>query len=321
MTAQTTAPAPNPGTWQQELIWDDGELKPWREVSIPLTGATWMGLSTVFEGIRGYRSPEGRLHLFALEAHLRRFEDSIAFMRMQTPWTVDDLTGAILASLHANRIADDCYVQPVASPTPPLHGFYAPPVLGERARVYIPVGPRPSALISERTIRCNVTSWTRISDRVMPPRVKAVPNYQNSRIAHADSILSGFDSPIFLNERGTVAEGPGACLAIVRHDEVVTPPVTAGILESVTRAFFLRMIPEVLGLRVVEREIDRTELYVAREAFFHGTGAEVTPIVEIDHYRVGSGAIGPVTRAVRQAYHDIVRAIDPRYEELRTPVG
>ena len=307
--------------WQQHYLWVSGEMRRWEETTIPLTQATWSSLSTVFEGITAYRSDSGRVHVFALDQHLRRFADSIAFMRLECPWSVEDLTAAVLASLRLNGLdGEDCYVQPVAAPVPPESGLYPTPPLGAHARVYIPVGPRRSALLSDRAFHCNVTSWTRIGDRSLPPRIKAVPNYQNSRIAHTDSLLSGFDAPIFLNERGTVAEGPSACIAIVRDDAVITPPVTAGILESITRAFFLRMIPETLGVPVVEREIDRSELYVAREAFFMGTGAEVTPIVRIDHYRIGSGEVGPLTGRIARAYHDIVRAITAHYEQWRTPV-
>ncbi|HEY7293429.1 MAG TPA: aminotransferase class IV [Dehalococcoidia bacterium] len=308
------------GDWQQRWLWVDGELRPWAEVTMPLTQATWSGLSAVFEGIKGYRSHEGVLHIFGLQQHLERFQNSIAFMRLRSRWSTEELGAACIESLTANGLDDDCYLQPVAAPVPPASGMYAPPVIDDEARIYIPVGPRPSLLLTERALRCNVASWTRISDRSMPPRIKAVPNYQNSRIAHLDSKLSGFDSPIFLNERGSVAEGPGACIAIVRGGAVITPPVTAGILESITRAFLLELIPVVLGLPVVEREIDRTELYMAQEAFCLGTGAEVSPVTHIDHYRVGNGEIGPITRRVQHAYHDAIRAIDTRWLEWLTPV-
>lgn len=306
--------------YRQQFLWVSGEMVRWEEATIPLTAATWMGLSSVFEGITAFRSASGQVHVFALEQHLRRFLDSIAFMRLTVPWSVAALTAAVTESIRLNGLVDDCYIQPVAAPMPSEVGFYPPPVPGQAARVYIPVGPRQSRLLSDRAYRCTVASWTRISDRTLPPRVKAIPNYQNSRLGQMDALLNGFDAPIFLNDRGTVAEGASACIAIVRNGAVVTPPVTAGILESITRSFFLQMLPEVLGIPVIEREIDRTELYVAREVFFLGTGAEVTPVVNIDHYPIGDGAIGALTRRIQHVYHDIVRAIDPRYPEWRTPV-
>ena len=306
--------------WQQQWLWVDGEMRPWDQVTMPLTQATWSGLSAVFEGIKGYRSAKGVLHIFGLRAHLNRLQNSITFMRLRSRWSSEELAEASIASLKANGIDGDCYIQPVAAPVPPASGLYAPPIVDDEARVYIPVAPRPSLLLTERALRCNVTSWTRISDRSLPPRIKAVPNYQNSRIAHLDSKLSGFDSPIFLNDRGTVAEGPGSCIAIVRGGEVIPPPVTAGILESITRAFLLELIPAVLGMPVVEREIDRTELYFADEAFFVGTGAEINPITHIDHYRVGTGEIGAFTRRIQRAYDDAIRAADSRWRHWLTPV-
>jgi len=306
--------------WRQQWLWIDGDLRPWEEVTMPLTQATWSGLSAVFEGIKGYRSAAGTVHIFGLQEHLERFQNSIAFMRLRSAWTTEELTAACIASLRVNGIDGDCYLQPVAAPVPPASGLYAPPVIDDEARVYIPVEPRQSLLLSDRALRCNVTSWTRIGDRSLPPRIKAVPNYQNSRIAHLDSKLSGFDSPIFLNDRGTVAEGPSACIAIVRGGDVITPPVSAGILESITRAFLLKLLPVAIGVPVVEREIDRTELYMASEAFFLGTGAEINPITHIDHYRLGTGEIGALTRRVQRAYHDAIRAVDTRWADWLTPV-
>ncbi len=306
--------------WQQQWLWVDGELRAWADATVPLTQTTWAGLSSVFEGIKGYRSAAGTLNIFGLQEHLERFQNSIAFMRLRSPWSIEQLAEACISSLTVNGIDGDCYVQPVAGPVPPAGGLYAPPVIDDLARIYIPVAPRPSLLLSDRALSCNVTSWTRISDRSLPPRIKAVPNYQNSRIAHLDSKLAGFDSPIFLNERGTVAEGPGACIAIVRGGQVITPPVTAGILESITRAFLIEMIPAALGVPVVEREIDRTELYMSQEAFFLGTGAEINPITAIDHYRIGTGQIGPITRQIQRAYHDAIRAVDSRWSGWLTPV-
>ena len=322
MTRQTIEPTVgfSDDGWRQQWLWVDGEVRAWAEVTMPLTQSAWSGLSAVFEGIKGYRAADGTLHIFALQQHLERLQDSIAFMRLRSPWSTAQLAAACIASLKANGIDGDCYLQPVAAPVPPASGMYAPPLIDDPARIYIPVQPRPSLLLSERALRCNVSSWTRISERSLPPRIKAVPNYQNSRNAHLDALLSGFDSPIFLNERGTVAEGPSACIAIVRGGAVITPPLSAGMLASVTRAFLCELIPAALGLPVIEREIDRTELYTAQEAFFLGTGAEVSPITAIDHYRIGTGAIGAVTRQIQHAYNDAIRAVDRRWLDWLTPV-
>jgi branched-chain amino acid aminotransferase len=320
MVQQHTAPtaAAAPGGYRQRYLWVSGQMKPWEECTVHQTMVGWSSLFAVFEGIRAYRSASGRLHVFGLMPHMQRFLNSIKVMRMASPWSAEELAAAVVESIRVNGLEEDCYIQPVAYPEGGINA--APLAAGRRPDIYIPVRPNPSQLLTDRAQRCNITSWVRVSDRNLPPRVKAIPNYQNSRVAQLESQLSGFDAPIFLNEHGKVAEGGGACIAMVRDGKVVTPPVTASILESITRGFFLQMIPEVLGIPMVEREIDRTELYICQEAFFFGTGAEVTPIVGVDHHAVGTGAIGPVTRRIQRAYHDVVRAIDSRYTDWRTPV-
>ena len=154
----------------------------------------------------------------------------------------------------------------------------------------------------------------------MPARVKCWANYRNSAIAWTDATLKGFDETLMINTRGKICEAPGACVMMIQNGVLITPPVTSDILESVTRATLLQIGREVLGLEVVERDIDRTELYTAEEIFLCGTGAEVSPISSIDSYTIGDGGIGPITERFRWRYNDIIRGIDTRYDEWRTPV-
>jgi branched-chain amino acid aminotransferase len=184
------------------------------------------------------------------------------------------------------------------------------------------INPRRRPRVEEGAgIRCNVSSWARTSDNAIPIRLKSGANYQNGRLALLQAKADGYDQPIFLNKEGHVAEGTGATLFMVRKGRLVTPPVTADILESITRTTLMDVIcPELFGMGVVEREIDRTELYVADEAFFCGSGYEITPIVSIDQFPLGDGNVGPITRRLSGAYLDIVRGVDKRYPEWRTPV-
>jgi branched-chain amino acid aminotransferase len=154
----------------------------------------------------------------------------------------------------------------------------------------------------------------------MPPRIKAMSNYQNNRLAQLDAKVSGYDDTILLTAAGKVAEAPGACVFLVRRGEVITPSVTSGILESITRDAVIRLCRERLGLTVIEREVDRTELYVADEVFCCGTAAEVTPVLSVDRIAVRSNGMGPVTRQLDRLYHDVVRGIDAGYGEWRTDV-
>src|SRR5581483_406695 len=153
----------------------------------------------------------------------------------------------------------------------------------------------------------------------MPPRIKAAPNYHNSRLALLQARADGYDNALLLSSDGKVTEGPGYCLFMVRGGRLITPPVTSGILESVTRDSLIQLAPS-LGLEVVEREIDRTELYVADELFFCGSAAEVTPILSVDRIAVGDGAAGPHTRAVREAYMAVVHGLVPERAGWLTPV-
>jgi branched-chain amino acid aminotransferase len=154
----------------------------------------------------------------------------------------------------------------------------------------------------------------------MPPRVKNLSNYRNSQLAAIEARLDGYDTGILLNHQGKVSEGPGACVMLVKGEQIVTPDLGSGILESITRDALIILAREVLGLTVVEREVDRTELYLADEVFTCGTAAEITPIVNIDKYQVGGGAIGPVTLALEAALDNVLRGRDPRYAHWRTPV-
>ena len=159
-----------------------------------------------------------------------------------------------------------------------------------------------------------------MADNALPPRLKCFSNYHNGRLAAMEATVSGYDWPVLLDGQGKITEGPGACLAIVRDGKVITPSVTSSILESVTRTTIGTIVQEVLEVPWVERVIDRTELYLADEIFFLGTGWEIMPVVSVDRLTVGEGQVGPVTQAIHGAYRDIVRGVDKRHPDWRTPV-
>lgn len=311
--AHAAPPAAHP-----TYIWVNGERQPWDQPKVHITEAGWPAISAIFEGIRAYwNEREGRLYVWVLDDHLKRLIRSMTLMRMQKPFTVDQLRTAIVDLLRANEFRQDAYIQPTAYVSSSRGSRYQ----GDQApTIYITSRAEPSALLNERGCTACISSWQRISDNVMPPRVKAMANYHNSRLASAEATRNGYDSPIFLNNRGTVAEGPGSCLFMVRDGALVTPPVYASILESVTRAAIMRMAGEVLDVPVVEREIDRTELYACDEAFFCGTAAEINPVVAVDGYAVGGGTLGPVTRRLDQLFNDVARGYDQRFAAWRTPV-
>jgi len=296
-------------------IWMDGRLLAEEEAALPVNSAAVFYATNVFEGLRAYwNAQDEELYCFRLAEHFTRFRESMKMMRFTIPYAEADLYEAVREVLRGNAVREDVHMHMVAyvggsgldatSPT----GLYINP----RRRPSVGAG---------RGLHCCVSSWARTADNAIPIRLKSGSNYQNGRLAILQAKADGYDQPIFLNKEGHVAEGSGASFFMVRKGRLITPPVTADILESITRATLIEAIcPDALGMEVVEREIDRTELYVADEAFFCGSGYEITPIVSIDRFPLGDGEVGPVTRRLQQAYLDVVRGSDRRHPEWRTPV-
>ena len=296
-------------------IWLNGALLPQSEAVLPVNSAAVFYASNVFEGLRAYWNPDdGELYCFRLAEHFARFRESMKMMRFTIPYSDDQLYGAVREVLTGNEIQEDVHMHMV--------GYVAGTALDSTEPTGLYIIPRRRPRSDEpKGMSCNITSWNRTSDNAIPIRLKSGANYQNGRLAILQSKADGYDQPIFLNKNGHVAEGSGATFFMVRKGRLVTPPLTADILESITRSTLIDTIcPEVFGMGVEEREIDRTELYVADEAFFCGSGYEITPITSIDRFPLGDGEVGPITRRLSRAYLDIVRGVDKRYEEWRTPV-
>lgn len=300
-----------------QFVWVDGKLTRWNDATIHITLLGTSSVSSVFEGVRAYWNASLRkLFVFRLDAHLDRFAQSIRLMRMKQRFPNAEIKDAVVALLRANAYAEDVYIRPFAFVPAALFG--TPP--GDEAQIVLSTDDWPSRLKSGKVAHACVSSWSRITDNSMPPRVKASSNYLNSRLASEEAKRNGYDAAIILNPNGKVAEAPGACLIIVRDGKIITPSVTSGILESITRATLIKLSREVLNIDVIEREVDRTELYVAQEAFLCGTGAEITPLASVDRFTLGDGNLGPVTQRIEGLYHDLVRGIDTRYPEWRMQV-
>jgi len=299
-------------------VWIDGELIPWDAANVHVTKLGWSTMGAVFEGISAYWNPE-QAQLFGLQLgeHYARFLNSMKLMRMEQKFAVGDLMQASIDLLRANEVREDARVRPLAYHA---DATWFGGLLDSATSVVITTAPFTSSLGTEPKLRACVSSWDRISDNQLSPRVKCISNYQNSRMALIEATMRGYDQPILLNTQGKVTEGPASCLFIVRNGVAITPSLTSGILESITRQSILQFCRDVLEIPTLEREIDRTELYIADEVFFCGTGAEVRGVVSVDDYVVGSGEIGPITTAVESYYHDIVRGRESRYDHWRVPV-
>jgi branched-chain amino acid aminotransferase len=296
-------------------IWMNGKMVPNEQAVLPVNSAAVFYATNVFEGLRAYwNAQDEELYCFRLDEHFTRFRESLKMMRMEIEYSDEDLTNAVRETLKGNQLQEDIHMHMVA--------YVLATGLDVTGPTGVYINPRRRASQPEGTgISCDVSSWVRTSDNAIPIRLKSGSNYQNGRLATLQSKANGYDQPIFLNNQGHVAEGTGATLFIVRKGRLVTPPVTADILESITRTTLMDYIgPELFGLSVQERDIDRTELYVADEAFFCGSGYEITPITSIDRFQLGDGNVGPITTRLMRAYLDIVRGVDKRYPEWRTPI-
>ena len=294
-------------------IWMNGKLVEQAQATLPVNSAAVFYGTNVFEGLRAYWNEQaGELYCFRLQEHFVRFRESMKMNRFTIAYSDMDLYDAVREVLKGNAVREDIHMHLVAYVTAP--GMDATTPTG----LYI--NPRRRGRLSEGGLRCCVSSWVRTSDNAIPIRLKSGANYQNGRLALLQAKADGYDAPILLTQHGHVAEGTGATFFMVRKGKLVTPPISSDILESITRATLIDAVCPDLHLEVVEREIDRTELYVADEAFFCGSGYEITPIVSIDRFPLGDGTVGPITRRLLTAYMNVVRGVDTRYAEWRMPV-
>lgn len=289
-----------------EFLWWNGKQVRWEDATIHVTDLAWSTVGAVFEGIRAYWNDEQQeLFIFRLQEHLDRLMDSMRLVRLPSRYSADDLRDATLKLLRDNSRREDTYIRPLA---------YSAETSGKRlsdtaaeAALLINTNPMPSKLSSADSIKVKVSSWTRISDNVMPPRIKNISNYRNGQLASMEAKADGYDGAILLSPLGKVSEAPGACVMILRHGKLLTPPVTDGILESITRDAVMTMARESLDIEVVERSLDRTELYLADEVFLCGTAFEITPVVEVDRYQIGTGNIGEATGQLQALFESVLR--------------
>jgi len=302
-----------------KYLWRSGELVEWDKATVHISALGWTAISSVFEGIRAYWNPEHKeLYVFHLDAHLKRLFQSMKIMRMTSPFSHKELVQSIIELLSANEYRADAYIQPLAYFSGGIPGYLA--VLERPGEVVITARPSESNLSTPKVVHCNVSSWTRISDNVMPPRVKAITNYQNSRYVSTESRINGYDFGIILNQQGKVAEASYACIFIIRDGVAITPPSSAGTLESITREVVKELLERELNVPVLERDVERTELYVADEAFICGTAVEVQAIGSVDRYQVGDGETGPIVAQLIERLSGVVRGLNPQYAHWLTPV-
>jgi branched-chain amino acid aminotransferase len=272
----------------------------------------------VFGGIRGYwNEEEKQLFVFRPADHFQRFLESTRLLRMELPQSREQTVKILLDLIHKEDLHEDIYVRPLA--------FYADEIIGVRLHNVTPIMtisvlPFGRYIEKEEGAHVMFSSWRRIDDNMIPARGKITGGYVNSALAKSDANLAGFDEAIMLNQDGHIAEGSAENVFILRRGKVITPPVTDNILEGITRHTIIKLLRDELGMEVVERSIDKSEVYLAEEAFMVATGAQIVAIARIDYRKLGSGSMGPTTQKLRDLYFNVVRGRVAKYRQWCYPV-
>lgn len=269
----------------------------------------------VFEGLRGYWNDERQdLYVFRLAEHLERLRYGMRVMRLEPVYEAGFLADALMAMIRANGLRENVHLRMIAF----LDGDDELAAIGPVGLVCGAV-PRPRARAVTEGVHVAVSSFARLSDNAMPPRVKATGNYINNRAAELEARRNGYQGVLMLTDLGKVSEGSGACFFMVRHGALHTPDTASDILESITRETVITLARE-MGIAVHERPIDRHEVYAADEAFWCGSGYEVQPILSLDRLSLGSGTPGPLTRAIQEADFEVVEGRAEAHPEWRASV-
>jgi branched-chain amino acid aminotransferase len=298
------------------MIWFDGKLVPWREANIHvLTHSLHYGLA-VFEGIRAYKTDKGTA-IFRLHEHMERLANSAHIYQMQLPYSREQLAEACREVVRENKL-ESCYVRPIA--------FYGSEKMGvspKGASVHVAIAAWPwGAYLGpeglEKGIRVKTSSFARHHVNVTMARAKFAATYANSILANLEATADGYDEAMLLDVDGFVAEGSGENVFIVKNGKLYEPELTSALI-GITRDAVIQLAGE-LGIPVISKRLTRDDVYIADEAFFTGTAAEVTPIRELDNRRIGSGARGPITQQIQSLYFDCVHGRVPGRLEWLTPV-
>lgn len=274
--------------------------------------------TAAFGGIRAYwNAEEEQLFIFRPVEHFTRLLQSAALLRMSFPWTAQDLTQHLIELLRAEGYRENCYVRPLAYKD--LNGIGVrlhdvPDSLSMWAMPFV------KYIENDGGAHVHFSAWRRVDDNAIPARGKIAGSYVNSALIKSDAVLSGYDEALVLNQDGHVSEASAANIFVVRNGVVLTPPVNSNVLEGITRRTIIQLLRDDLGVEVVERDIDRTEVYLAEEMFLCGTGVQIAAVTKVEHRLVGDGKLGEITRRVRDYQNDVLYGRVAKYREWLTPV-
>ena len=299
------------------ICYFEGAFVPMRDAKVSIMTHAFMYGTATFEGIRAYWNEEqGVLYGLKLREHVERIRQSCRILLMKDVPSVDELTGLIVETVRRNGFREDAYIRPSFYKSTQAIGVRLHDLENELYIIALPFG---NYIDTDAGVRVMTSSWRRNADEALPARGKIVGGYVNMAFQKSEAELNGFDEALVLTADGHVNEASAANLFVVRDGVALTPPVSDDLLEGVTRKAIIEMLGNE-GIPLVERSIDRSELYVADEVFLCGTGVQVSPVIEVDHRPVGSGEIGPISRLVRDRYFDAVRGRLPEYRHWLTPI-
>jgi branched-chain amino acid aminotransferase len=295
-----------------------GKIAPYAEAKVGVMTHAFNYGTGVFEGLRGYWNDDHQqLYVFRPRDHFIRLLGSAKMLLMSLPYTAEELVGTALDLLRAEGYREDVYIRPLAYKADEIIGVRLHDLTADLTMFAIPFG---AYVQDEEGAHATFSSWRRVDDNSIPARGKIVGSYANSAFIKTDAMLSGYDEALVLNQDGHLSEGSAENVFIVRNGVAITPPVTANILEGITRRTMFKLLRDEMGVEVQERQIDRTEVFVAEEAFFCGTGVQLAAITRVDHRPVGDGKMGPIVSKLRDLYFNLVRGNLPRYSEWLAPV-
>ena len=295
-----------------------GEIVPYERAKVGvLTHALNYG-TAAFGGLRGYwNSKEEQLYIFRPLDHYRRLLNSAKILRMSIDYTAENLKEITIELLRTEGYRQDVYVRPLVFKSDEVIGVRLHDLKNELSIVSIPFG---LYVKNDTNAHLTVSSWRRIDDNVIPARGKISGAYANSSLIKSDAALNGFDDAVVLNQNGHISEGSAMNIFMIRDGVLITPPVTENVLEGITRKSVITLAKDELGMDVLERPIDRTELLICDEVFLSGTAVQITAVTMIDHIPVGDGIIGPIATRLRELFFNVVRGLNPSYMKWVTPV-
>ena len=302
---------------EQGKIWMNGKLIPFKNAKVHVLTHALHYSTAVFEGIRCYNTPKGSM-IFRLPEHVDRLFKSAKMYSMKLPYSKNEISKAIIETVKASKLKE-CYIRPIAYYGYGVLGLTPTPNKIDLAIACWEWKLGESSAGKVRGARCKVSSWLRIDSRSQPMQAKAASNYANAALARVEALKDGYDEAIMLNYNGKVSEGSAENIFLVNNDEIFTPPLSAGILNGITRDSVIK-IARADEISITETNIDREDLYVADEVFMTGTAAEVKSVTEIDNITIGDGKPGKITRKLQNIFLNVTMGKDKRFSKWLTPI-